>query len=960
MTLREYLYFKRIYKEIEQKAGNVSWVKNFFMWRGDAYAGPKGRFDEAMPDIYNARNYEEAPSGCYDVGNVAYNRGIDKMLSNMEVLSSYYDKSLNSFNEFDVETEYNTKLDYEFFKRMVPLFSDVNSGESKDIKEQLSEINKVLSAGDVSLKNDEYVEKINQLEESLDAYLQESVFAGVQEKDTDLEVKALSGEEARRINAAIAMKEYIGDIRKEKFKESMRQEIKSNYLRLVKPEDDDLGSAYAKKLAGIDAILSNIDKMVEKHNSINPVDPIKKEKLKMFKDNMRDTRAVLTLCKSGHFDVLENMHGPNLDKRIAGVFIADLALNEVLSNGGETLSPSLEGLIFDTDKNENIFSKYVHHNNLMNKDKFAAFIKKSYKENVLDALHNGLLDISKSLNEATISDGSYRMKKEQRTECYETLSEKATIEMAYDNLARYVWSINGDVIRDKYEHVVNKQRTEKNNEENNKIIEASKTKGRDNGRISDFFDEDDALDEKTDEKNAYNANKRNVDYVRVYNLLKGKYDDAANKQRKQASYDYLRFLAEKKVQKDETVVKSDTENNTDSLSLARYFLDAFSLNRIKAEEHLADNPNANAIDSVRAFVSENNTSTKLSIMQNSSKFKNIWLLQNTPMFKNVLDEITAGNVKDLDDIMKLMPAKEVEQFVENYFENINQTVNAQKEYQEEALSKFALVMDHPVKGDYEKFVKQLIANAGKFSDPSIDSIAESVNLCFGRGEKETEREITHAMRELGKVEQMLSEQMLDDDSDALRKKYAFVINLQSKLEAYMDADEFIEEAKSPTSVYASAYDRIKYRIEKIEQTHANGNDELQSEFKKLEKLAKESMEHIRDAIVSEATGHKKTGIASLRNAKDIGIVAVYNILKAESSNQSRKVLEKCKVDTFLRDVMNNATALKNSCKKLNINTLGELLEDSNKLVKFFEKSPVPAKEAEPVEVKAPVQKKMNL
>lgn len=915
MTLREYIYFKRVFKEIEQKAGNISWVENFFDLNAYLYGGPNGRLDSAMPEIYNARNYEEVPDGCYNVGNVNHNWIINFMFNDMEILLNYFDKSLDSFNDYlDVETKHNTDLDYEYFQRMVSFFSNADSDEGKKINEQLSEVNKVLSAGNVPLMSDEYAEKINQLEKSLGAYLQESVFAGAQEKDTDVEVKALKVEDARRINAATAMKEYIGDIRKEKFKESMRQDIKKYYLNRVKPEDDELASSYAKKLAAIDAILANIDKMAEKHNALNSVRPVEKKTLEIFKENLKDTMAFLEYCKSQGYDEMKKIHGAAVDKKIAEAFVADVAINEILSHGGEDLSFSLSWLIDYAEHNVDVYSDYVRRKHLMDENEFTAFIKKSYKENVLDAHHSGLENLPLTLKDAIISDSSYRIKKEQRTECYEVPSKKVEIAMAYGNLAGFAASISRDVLKNKYKNV-------------KKLY-----KYRDERSHGDF--------EKPD------------------NILTRKYMQAEGEQRRYASYENFRLTAERKVRKDEAVVKSGLENNTDSLMLAQYFLDAFSLNRIKSEEeHLADDPKFDVINSVRTFMSENNTSTKLSNMQNSSVFKNICLLQNTPMFKNVLDEITAGNVKNLDDIMKLMPAKEVEEFFENYFENINQTVNEQKEYQEEALSKFALMMDHPVKSDYKKLVKQLIVNAGKFSDTSIDNIAEGVDRCFDKGAKE--KDIIRFMGDLEKIEQDLSEQMLDDDSDGLREKYAFVINLQSKLEAYMDADEFIKEAKSPTSVYASSYDRIKYRIEKIEQAQANYNDDLQPEFKKLEQLAKESMEHIRDAIVSEATGHRNEGVASLRDAKDIGILAVYNLLKVNDSeqSQSRNLLEQIKVDAFLSTVMDNATALRKRCKNLNINTLGELLEDSNKLVEFFAKSPKTAKEAECVVGKTPRQEK---
>lgn len=276
-------------------------------------------------------------------------------------------------------------------------------------------------------------------------------------------------------------------------------------------------------------------------------------------------------------------------------------------------------------------------------------------------------------------------------------------------------------------------------------------------------------------------------------------------------------------------------------------------------------------------------------------------------------------------------------------EQVFELAAERKNLYEADLAENECYLDCPTKADYAKLIIGMIDKAKELGiqDSSFDLAVVGLKNCFGSGAEETE--IISVMDQLDKAEQKLADQMLDDDSNELRDRYAFVVNLQSKVEAYMDAGTLIEAARDPKSVYGAAYENAKKleanykRIQEKEsesvQDKKEGEKTLQ--FRKLASLARGSMENIRNAIRNEALGNTKEGMESLKNGEDLAVVAVFNtLMSADKNSLVRTILEKKGADVMITAAM-NSEIMKNKCAELTVEKIGQALAEPQKFNQYL-------------------------
>lgn len=328
----------------------------------------------------------------------------------------------------------------------------------------------------------------------------------------------------------------------------------------------------------------------------------------------------------------------------------------------------------------------------------------------------------------------------------------------------------------------------------------------------------------------------------------------------------------------------------------------------------------------------------------------VGLLENIKLFKDERIFETQMKVHDYYVGNKEIGAADAEKILDETEKLYKAEIDVSKCY-----------MDHPVKEDYEKLIKRIVANAKahNISDPEFDKTIIRIDDCFG---EDGELEMMSLVDEINDIEEKLAKRMLDDDSVKLREKYAFIVNLQSNLEAYNNADTFdntfIKAAKAPTSRYSVSYANAKKNIEKIQRVEktleeaaakeyeAAGKKEIkfkQKEYKKLVSLARGSMDNIRKAIANEATGNTKEGIATLKNGEDIATLAIYNSLLSSNENSPVRALLEAKGAEYFIYRTANTELFKNKIKDVDLDKIVELLEDSHKFNEFIKQPEEAAK-----------------
>lgn len=297
--------------------------------------------------------------------------------------------------------------------------------------------------------------------------------------------------------------------------------------------------------------------------------------------------------------------------------------------------------------------------------------------------------------------------------------------------------------------------------------------------------------------------------------------------------------------------------------------------------------------------------------------------------------------KGIIELANAKPEKTKEQHKEAQEQYLQ---NEKEAYEAELAGLTTLRYGQPVQETYVELIGKLIENAEKnnIKDSLFDEAVSELKNSLGSGAEGTE--FVRLQESFDKIESELSERMLDDDSDLLRQKYAFITNLMSNMERYEEAERLTPEAQSKQSIYASAYDKAEYRAQKLGEA-AEKVDGKYPEFKKLVELAKKSMENICKALSKIAYGHEQEGFEMLRSGRDIATLAVHQtMVTAKDNSPIRGILETKGAEYFVEKTA-QSDAIKNNCKNLGIEDVNRVLEDSRNLNEFLSNKAPEAKDA---------------
>lgn len=299
-----------------------------------------------------------------------------------------------------------TKVDGNFFTRMQNQLqkssddSTVDSKQYKAMKREVDSLVDYLEDNRYDLNKEEYLKRLNKIEELADAYL-------VHKLKKDPKANSIG-----KINAAVDMKKYIAERRAEIYRNDLNNNIVNEY-------DGKLDKAANFR----DEYLIKRNELDSIHNALSDEDRVGlngvlKNASNFMKSALRDKVVA----------------GPDVMKGRGDCVVAEIIKNELISNGGKK-TPLVEKYIKNPIDFRECVEKSDYYKNIVSDAKaFEKFINQGTKVNIYDMKKAGLGDAIKEFGELSVSNNNSMIKDEK-----ERMADKKHIreeDSPMDNMAR--------------------------------------------------------------------------------------------------------------------------------------------------------------------------------------------------------------------------------------------------------------------------------------------------------------------------------------------------------------------------------------------------------------------------------------------------------------------------------------------------------------------------------------------
>lgn len=178
---------------------------------------------------------------------------------------------------------------------------------------------------------------------------------------------------------------------------------------------------------------------------------------------------------------------------------------------------------------------------------------------------------------------------------------------------------------------------------------------------------------------------------------------------------------------------------------------------------------------------------------------------------------------------------------------------------------------------------------------------------------------------LEKVQDEMSEKMLDDDSESLMQDYTAITRIMSALSLRIDAKEPVPGSEAYQRVYDKLGTQMQHMDKDMEALEPN------SKMHELAVRAKDAMEKVQRAVAGECFGDRGPDVDNLANLKDsdaLSVISAYQIMSASQNPKLQTLMESKGVDKLIKSI-DSSDQLKANKKNLTIQGLSNILESGN-------------------------------
>lgn len=446
MTRKEFEKFKELYALATTKLKNKDkelWAY-FFGKKGISFGSNAMLVEDYIEKLASYNSYDDVPKffteyeGVYEnassmVQDSFFANDFSRILKDMEVVVKTVDQDMNG-NEYDHHEETPLDLDKSFFSRKVTELKNArgraiffNSPQFDELEEALQEVVQELSDLD-AFSERRYLNKLDSLQEKIDAYLVHKVKDGTNER--------ASG----KINAAMSMKKFITERKAEVFRAKMTSSDNSKKQHLMDDDSaDEKNEVYQTKLAEVTTLMDVV-------SDVNRDEFGGKNQQDVFTVTVK-AKEFLDQCynEEDYFKSLQRENADMLRDKVAAFITAELVRNEIATSGGKA-TPLLDKFYKDPKG----FAATIKETPLCyllteSKEDFEKYIMRDSKSNAILIFNNGLGDAFGDIVNVSVSNNIQTMKAEAKIIAQKMgaqLPETKNVEpnelaKAYANLALY-------------------------------------------------------------------------------------------------------------------------------------------------------------------------------------------------------------------------------------------------------------------------------------------------------------------------------------------------------------------------------------------------------------------------------------------------------------------------------------------------------------------------------------------
>lgn len=434
MNKKQFYEFKELYAELKK---HKNWEQRFLERRKVEYGTGKSiTFQDFAREIDAFENYEDLPETYTDYDE-EFTTVFNNLLNDMKAVSAYHKNNKKQADKVEEKKEDPVSLDDKFFHRMAYEMSKAeamfgNSDTYKAMRKQLEEVTKTFREHPEGLKREDYIDKLNDLDGKIDEYMNHKLEDGTNSRAS------------RKINTAMAIKDYIADLKREMFREDMAIETSNNALALAVKRQVKWNASYEAKKAEHANTRAALDKIVLGKRPVDRCHDIF-DKAEKFMDS-------LYKGGKGAFERLKEDDPEEFERGIACVMTAEILRHELLTSGGE-ITPFMDKFLLDSDPMhfvEELKGSYFC-TGLQEEANFKQFLKNDVNKNMMAAHYNRLAYTTMNWGQVNVSTKNAAIEKEKNLEYGDVYSKDEKNAMAYANLARYAkFNVGGDYGTEKY------------------------------------------------------------------------------------------------------------------------------------------------------------------------------------------------------------------------------------------------------------------------------------------------------------------------------------------------------------------------------------------------------------------------------------------------------------------------------------------------------------------------------